>query len=132
MSMKKRGYDHTNSEENDQAAQTVAASKPYSSKSTSTKKHNLSASSFSSSTDTEEYAPNMNNIDYLIYKNCERSKLKVVYMHKNDLRKWRNNQDFESSQNTSSRNQNTFDKEINQNDVFKRQSSNYSNPSKKL
>lgn len=37
----------------------------------------------------DEFASNAHNIDYSIYKNCQRSKLKIVFMHKNDLRKWR-------------------------------------------
>lgn len=84
----------------------------------STNQNSHSTRSFSSSTDdADEYASNAHNIDYSIYKNCQRSKLKIVFMHKNDLRKWRtsqyhHNRDLEytnqtdDNQNISSYNQN--------------------------
>lgn len=86
----------------------------------STNQNSHSTRSFSSSTDdADEYASNAHNIDYSIYKNCQRSKLKIVFMHKNDLKKWRTSQyhhnrdlDYSNSnqtdnnQNISSYNQN--------------------------
>lgn len=62
-----------------------------------------SASSVSS-TDTEEYSSNAHNIDHTIYQNCKRSQLKIIFMHKNDLRKWRN-----SNSNSSNNDNDTYD-----------------------
>lgn len=97
---------------------------------------NHSMSSFSSSSDTEEFSSNMHNIDHAIYKNCKRSKLKIIFMNKNDLRKWRNNQGSNSSlsfsqKDFSQNNNRKTAKQLNQN-LINSQSSNCFVSSKKL
>lgn len=78
--------------------------------------NSYSTSSFSSSSDTEEFASNMHNIDNSIYNNCKRSKLKIIYMNKNDLRKWRDNQNNTTEhKKTISNNNETIDKNKNNN-----------------
>lgn len=49
----------------------------------------------SQTTDTEDFVfsnSTTSNIDKSIIKNCKQSKLKIVFMHKNDLKKMRLNQ----------------------------------------
>jgi predicted methyltransferase len=48
----------------------------------------ISLSSYDDDQD-EEYSNSAHKIDTDIYKNCKRSKLKIVYMHSNDLKKLR-------------------------------------------
>jgi len=58
----------------------------------SKKRHNSSTSSL---TDNEEIFTNSNKIDNAIFQNCKQSRLKIVYIHKNDLKKIRFNEYFE-------------------------------------
>jgi hypothetical protein len=58
----------------------------------SKKRHN---SSTSSQTDSEEIYTNSNRIDNAIFQNCNQSRLKIIYMRKNDLKKIRFNEYFE-------------------------------------
>ena len=44
---------------------------------------------YESSTDTEEYSNIAQEIDNAIYKKCKNSRLKIVYMHKGELKRAR-------------------------------------------
>ena len=39
------------------------------------------------SNESEEFSMNTSNIDYTIYDDCKRSKLKIIFMHRSDLSK---------------------------------------------
>ena len=52
-------------------------------------KKRLSSTISKESTDSEEFSTCTSNIDSSIVSNCKKSKLKIVFMHKSDLKKLR-------------------------------------------
>lgn len=47
------------------------------------------------SNESEEFSIITSDIDYMIYDECKQSNLKIIFMNKSDLRKFRTNKSYE-------------------------------------